>query len=91
MAVEMDESDKKWLGEKLTNIENHLDKTCDEIQEVDSKVSTMNDTVVRTEERLNNHLEFTEKKQFKTKERWVIAFGVISSIAAVVAMYVALT
>ena len=48
----MNESDRKWLDDKFNNIENHFKKTGSEIEEVDVKVSAMNDTLVRTEERL---------------------------------------
>lgn len=80
----MDESDRKWLNVKFTSIENHFKKTCSEIEEIDNKVSTMNDIVVRTEERLNNHLKSNEKKQLRIRDYILIAIAATSSGVAVI-------
>ena len=56
------ESDRKWTDVKINNIENHFKKTCSEEEEVDVKVSAMNDTLIRTEEKINNHLKSNEKR-----------------------------
>ena len=45
----------------------------------------MNDTLVRTEERLNNHLKSNEKRQVRIREWIFIAIGVTGSLAAVMA------
>ena len=64
----MNESDRKWLDVKLNNIENDFKRTGIEIVEVDVKVSAINDTLGRTEERLNNHLKANEKRQVRIRE-----------------------
>ena len=81
----MNESDRKWLDVKFNSIENHFKKTCSEIEEVDGKVSAMNDTLVRTEERLNNYLKSNEKRQVRIREWIFIAIGVTGSLTAVMA------
>ena len=81
----MTESDRKWLDGKFNSIENHFKKTCSEIEEVDVKVAAMNDTLGRTEERLNKHLKAKEKRQVRIREWIFIAIGVTGSLDAVMA------
>lgn len=80
----MDESDKKWLDVKFNNIEAHLKKTCSEIKDIDSKMSIMNDIIIRTGERLDNHLKSNEKQQLKIREWILITIASISTITAIV-------
>ena len=86
MTVDMmNESDRKVLDVKCNNIENHYKKTCSEKEEVYVKVSAMNDTLIRTEERLNNHLKSNEIRYVRTRQWILIAIGVTGSLAAVMA------
>ena len=66
-------------------MDNHFTKSCRAVEEVDVKVSAMNDTQVRTEERLNNHLKSNEKRQVRIRKWIFIVIGVTSSLAAVMA------
>ncbi len=70
METEMDETFKKWLDTKFNN--------------TDDKISTMSDTVIRTEERLNNHLESTERKQLRNKDIILIGLAVFGGIIALI-------
>ena len=85
MTVDMmNESDRLWLDAKFNDMEDHLKKTSSEIKEMDGEVSGMNDTLIRTEERLNNHLKSNEKRYVRTRQWILIAIGVTGTFLAIV-------
>ena len=81
----MNESYRKWMDVKFNDIEDHLKKTCRKIKEMDGKVSGMNDTLFRTEERLNNPLKAKEKRYVRTRQWISIEIGVNGSLAEIMA------
>lgn len=82
----MNRDDKSFLTQlvqgvekKIDNIDKHLEKTCDEVGELDKKM-------VRFDERLQNHLKDSEKK-IRAKKDWIlIIVALLATSTAVISL-----
>ncbi|MCZ6582889.1 MAG: hypothetical protein O6761_06935 [Thaumarchaeota archaeon] len=71
---------KKDIKEEFGKIDEHLEKTCDEIKEVTKQV-------INLKANFNNHLTNVNEKQLNKRERAFLALTIISALIAGIALF----
>ncbi len=86
MSSNMDSDDKSFFMKMFEKIENHLEKTCDELHEVDKNVIGLQSDFRNHIENTNKDKEDSDKKHVHKREWLLVAITSLAVILAAVAI-----
>lgn len=86
MSSNMDSDDKNFFIKMFEKIETHLEKTCDELHEVDKNVTELKTNFKNHIESSNQDKEDRDKKHVHKREWLLVGITSIAVILAAVAI-----